>query len=211
MTSDKYFETRFEYDESRDAVWKIITSYLAREIRETDAVLDLGAGYCSFINNVKARKKYAVDTYPDFAKNAAPGVETYVRDAWDLSVFVSGSLDVVFSSNILEHMTREQIIATLKEVQRVLKKGGKFILLLPNFKYAYKTYYDDYTHVTPLTEVGTCDLLRSEEFRIRKSFPKFLPFSFKSWLPKAPLLVWLYLRLPFKPFAGQMLIIAEKP
>jgi len=39
---------------------------------------------------------------------------------------------------------------------------------------------------------------------------KFLPFSFKTKLPKFKILIWIYLRLPYKPFAKQMLIIAAK-
>jgi len=211
MTDSKYFETRFAYDAARDGVWKVISSYLSGEIKGTDAVLDLGAGYCSFINNIKAGKKYAADTYPDFKKNAAADVETYVCDSSDLGALPAGALDAVFSSNMLEHLPLEKILSTVREARRLLKSGGKLILLLPNFRYSYRTYYDDYTHVTPLTDAGVCDLLKSEGFEIKKSLPKFLPFSFKSRLPKAPFLVWLYLRLPFKPFTGQMLIVAEKP
>jgi SAM-dependent methyltransferase len=210
MTDSKYFKTRFTYEAGRDRVWKVLCSYFNSEIKETDAVLDLGDGYCNFINNIKAGKKYAVDTYPDFKKNAAVGVTSYVCDSSDISALPTESLDAVFSSNMLEHLTLDKILLTVKEAHRVLKKGGKVILVLPNFRYSYKTYYDDYTHITPLTDTGVCDLLRSAGLEIKKSIPKFLPFSFKSRLPKSPFLVWLYLSLPFKFFPGQMLVIAEK-
>ena len=37
-----------------------------------------------------------------------------------------------------------------------------------------------------------------------------MPFSMKSRLPVAEWLVRLYLALPFRPLAGQFLVIAEK-
>jgi hypothetical protein len=48
---------------------------------------------------------------------------------------------------------------------------------------------------------------------MKASFPKFMPVNMKSTLrlnlPLLPLLVRTYLNLPFKPFAGQMLLVAE--
>jgi hypothetical protein len=39
--------------------------------------------------------------------------------------------------------------------------------------------------------------------------PRFLPFSMKSRLPKVGWLVSLYLALPWRPLAGQFLLVAE--
>jgi len=210
MTNKGYYETRFTYDKNREKVWKIICEYLSKEISENSIVLDLGAGYCNFINNIKAKKKYAVDNYEEFKINANKDVKAVVCNSYDLNLFQNDFFEVVFSSNMLEHLTLDKIVTTIKEIYRILKKGGILILILPNWTYSYKNYYDDYTHITPLTHIGICDLLKTEGFNIKKCIPKFLPFSFKSRLPKIPFLVWLYLRLPFKPFAKQMLIIAEK-
>jgi hypothetical protein len=58
--------------------------------------------------------------------------------------------------------------------------------------------------------VGIKDMLMSKGMNIIKIIPKFLPFSFKSNFPVAKFFVKLYIKLPFKPFAGQMLIVAEK-
>jgi hypothetical protein len=55
------------------------------------------------------------------------------------------------------------------------------------------------------------DLLRSKGFVVERIESRFMPFTMKSRLPKWPWLVKLYLRLPWRPFAGQMLIFASKP
>jgi len=45
----------------RDKVWQILTrNYFQRWVRPTDAVLDVGAGYCAFINNIQAAQKFAL-------------------------------------------------------------------------------------------------------------------------------------------------------
>ena len=40
----------------------------------------------------------------------------------------------------------------LSEVFRILKPGGIFYLSTPNFRYCYKSFYDDPTHVKPYTD-----------------------------------------------------------
>jgi hypothetical protein len=83
--------------------------------------------------------------------------------------------------------------------------------LQPNFKYCGRNYFDDYTHIQIFTEISLSDLLRSHGFRLIAVRPRFLPFSMQSSLPVSPSLVRWYLRLPFKPFASQMLLVVEKP
>jgi hypothetical protein len=36
----------------------------------------------------------------------------------------------------------------------VLRPGGRLVLLTPDFRHAYRTFFDDHTHVRPLTREG---------------------------------------------------------
>lgn len=207
--TDPYYQSRFTFDARRDEVWKEICRYLQRYIPEDSQVLELGAGYCHFINHVRARGKSAVDLSPDGLRRAAEGVRTYAGSCTDLHFLPAESMDVVFASNLLEHLERPDTLKTLSEVRRVLKKGGRLILIQPNFKYCAKEYFDDYTHVQIFTHLGLQDLLKSCGFEIAAVQPRFLPFSMQSRVPKAPFLVRLYLHSPVKPFAGQMLVVAQ--
>lgn len=82
------------------------------------------------------------------------------------------------------------------------------MILSPNFKYYYKVYFDDYMHKSIITDKSLKDMLQASGFSIEKIYPKFLPFSAESKLPKSSLLLRLYLKSPCKPLAGQMLVIA---
>jgi SAM-dependent methyltransferase len=211
---DAYFKTRFGYDPRRDQVWKEVVRWIQRHYVPTDSrVLDVGAGYCNFINNVTARRRSAVDVFTRFPEYAAAGVETHVSTCTDMSFFADDSFDVVFASNLAEHLTRPDLILFLSEARRVLALGGLLILMQPNFKYCSTTYFDDYTHVQIFTDASLFDFLEAYGFKIRASYPKFMPVNMKSTLrlnlPALPLLVRLYLNMSFKPFAGQLLMVAE--
>ncbi len=84
-------------------------------------------------------------------------------------------------------------------------------MIQPNFRLEPRRYFDDYTHRTAFTDNGFRDFLTAEGWKIAHSEPRFLPFTMKSKLPTAAWLVRLYLSLPYRPMAGQFLVIAEKP
>lgn len=205
-----YFLTRFTFDARRDAVWREICSFLQkRHIPPESRILDLGAGYCHFINNILGKEKHALDISDIILEYARQNVITHVQSCTTLDGFGDDLLDVVFASNIFEHLGRDELSKALCEVRRVLRPDGRLIVIQPNFKYCHRAYFDDYTHMQIFTHIGLCDLLMSSGFTIRGVKPRFLPFSAKSKWPKSPVLVKLYLHSPFKPFAGQMLIVAE--
>ena len=205
-----YYQTRFSYAPGRGGVWRVISRYLERYLPPRAAILDLGAGYCSFINHVRAGEKHALDVFPGFVDYAAADVRTYVSACWDLSAFNDGQLDIVFTSNVLEHLSRAEVLDTLHEVRRALKPGGRLLIIQPNFRYCAREYFDDYTHQTVFSHVSLADLLASVGFRVDVVIPRFLPLTLKSRLPQWPWAVALYLRLPVRPMAKQMLLVATR-
>ena len=50
----------------------------------------------------------------------------------DLSAFDDASVDLVYSGQSIEHVTRDDAEAACREVRRVLKPGGQFCLDTPN-------------------------------------------------------------------------------
>jgi SAM-dependent methyltransferase len=210
MTGDH--EAHLPEDPARAVVWNVVADYLAPWMPANGAVVEIGAGYCAWINNVAAARRVAVDVWPEVARFAAPGVETRVLDASrELLTLGASSFDVVLASNILEHFEPGVAISVVEDVHRVLKSGGRLIIIQPNFRYAAKHYFDDYTHRSVFTDVSLPNLLRAHGFRIDRVQPRFLPYSMRgSRLPIRSWTVRAYLRSPIKPMAGQMLVIASK-
>lgn len=206
-----YFTTRLAYDGRRPVVWRAIAQYLRRWISADAAVLELGAGWCDLSNALGARRVVAVDADPTVATAAGPGVEAQVGDCRDLSMFSDGEFDVVAASNLLEHLERSDVVATLAEARRVLRPGGRLILIQPNFRLQPGKYFDDYTHISIFTDRALADLLTVEGFVIDTVVARFLPLTVHSPLAFMARLTPLYLRLPVRPLAGQMLVVATRP
>ena len=203
-----YFRTRLAPNAHRAAVWNHLCTYLQRWIPTDADVLELGAGWCDFANTIAARRVVAMDLDPTVRSAAAEHVQAEVGDCTDLSRFDSGSFDVVFASNLLEHLERPATALLLAEAARVLRPDGVLMLLQPNFRLNPGGYFDDYTHVSIYTDRSLADYLRSLDWRIVRAFPRFLPLTLNSRGSALTFLVPWYLRSPVKPLAGQMLLIA---
>lgn len=210
MTPGAYHQTRFEFDPRRDVLWRTLCqAYFAKFIRPDFHVLDLGAGYAHFINHVQCAQRTAIDRFEMLRKYAAPGVATRIGEITDLEFLSDHSVDFAFASNVFEHLSQDDLALVLRQLRKKLKRGGTLNILQPNYRLAFREYFDDYTHVSVYSDVSMCDFLRAHGFRILSCQPGFLPFSIKSRFPVAPWLIRLYLKLPWKPFAKQMFIRAE--
>jgi SAM-dependent methyltransferase len=204
----RYFETRLAEDPHRGTVWRHICAYLQRWIAPTDDVLELGAGWCDFANAVTARTVTAMDIDAVVVKAARPGVTAVVGDCTDLSRFDDESFDDVLASNLLEHLDRPTGETLLAEASRVLRPGGRLLLIQPNFRLNPNEYFDDYTHVSIYTDRSLRDLLTASGWDVRHVAARFLPLTMKSRVSGLTFLVPWYLRSPIKPLAGQMLVVA---
>jgi SAM-dependent methyltransferase len=205
-----YHQTRFEYDKRRETLWRSLYDfYFKRWIREDDCVLELGAGYGHFISNVKARRRIALDVWSEMPNYVQPGVESHVGSVTDLSFLQDGSVDFAFASNLFEHITHDDLACVLRQLENKLAGRGLLCLLQPNYRYAYKQYFDDYTHITVYSHLAMCDFLRACGYEIVECIPKFTPLTVKSRFRISPILIWLYLHSPVKPLGKQMLIIAR--
>ena len=207
--SEKYFRIRFKQDAARDRVWKVIVEYLTRYIPARSNVLDLGGGYCNFINNIRAEEKHVIDVFDEVDKYAAKDVIVHKQSITKMDNLKSSYYDVIFASNIFEHVTRAELDDVITQIKRILRKGGQLIILQPNFRYAFKVYFDDYTHKQIFTATGLSNFLEACGFTIKVRKDRFLPFSMEARMPKGAALVWFYLRSPIKPLAGQMLLVAQ--
>ena len=204
-----YHDTRFTFDRRREVLWKTLyDSYFRKLIAAGDCVLELGAGYGHFINQVRCRRRIAIDQWPGFVKYIDPAIEAKVTRVDDLSFLDDLSVDFILASNLFEHLTQTEFAAVLSQLKRKLRPGGTLNILQPNYRVAYREYFDDYTHVAVYSDLSMCDFLAAHGFRVVECKPRFLPLTIKSRFPVWPGLIRLYLALPVKPLAKQMLIRA---
>jgi len=194
----------------RAGIWREIARYVLKDAPNAETVVELGAGYCDFINQVEARTRVAFDLNPEMSAFAAPGVDLRVGDCRGLSGVADGSVDVVFASNFLEHFVVAEAAGLLRDIRRVLRPAGRLLLLQPNYLRSPEHYWDDPTHRTAFHHRNLPKLIEANGFRVLRMVPGLLPFSMKSRLPKIPVLVRWYLHSPIRPLAAQMYAVAER-
>lgn len=210
-SNDDYYATRFRPDPRRARLWAHLTRYLSRYVPAGGTVLELGAGYCYFINQIHGGRRVAVDLGDHVAVHAAPAVEAVNADARAyLATVPDASVDFVFASNFLEHFDWPDLEVMGRHVLRVLRPGGRLGLVQPNFRLNPGRYFDDYTHRAIFTDVSLTDWLESLGFQVVRCVPRFLPLTVKSRAGGLTFLVPLYLRSPWRPLAGQMFVLAER-
>jgi len=205
-----YHASRLIQDERRAATWRALWRHHFRHRIKPDAtVLDLGAGYGDFINSVTAARRIALDTWSGLSDHVAAGVEPIIGPVTDLSALAEASIDFAFASNLFEHLSQEELVQVLGQLRGKLRVDGELCILQPNYRYAYREYFDDYTHRTPYSHIGLADLLRAHGWTVTQVAPRFLPLTIKSRLPTWDWLVGAYLRSPLKPMGKQMMISAR--
>jgi SAM-dependent methyltransferase len=208
--SQGYHESRFTADPRRDVLWKTLwRAFFRHRVPAHACVLDLGSGYGQFINNVVAARRIAIDSWPGFASHLAAGVEAIIGDVTNLSMIEDDTVDFAFASNLFEHLTQSQLAVVLVSLRKKLAPGGTLTILQPNYRYAFREYFDDYTHTAVWSHVSLPDFLVANGYEVVELYPRFLPLSIRSRLPVWPLLIRAYLVCPLKPLGKQMLMVAR--
>jgi SAM-dependent methyltransferase len=211
------YDVRFDEEERRakQAIWRVLCEhFFQRFVDEEAVVLDLACGFGEFSRFIRARRKLALDSNPAVAPLLPADVEFIEGSADDLSMLEDESIDLCFTSNFFEHLPdRATMDRVLRGVRRKLRPGGRFIAMQPNIKYAGSDYWDYYDHVLPLSHLSTREAFLKNGYRIERIIPRFVPFSTKSAYPKHPLLVLLYLKLPWiwRLLGKQFVILAHRP
>jgi len=210
------YSRRFAGIEQRRAVvWQTLARYyFPRWIKPADTVLDLGAGYCEFINSISAAHKYVLDSNPATAGKAAPGITVLSQEATQPWSMPSESVTVVFSSNFFEHLpTKEDLARCLAEAYRVLRPQGLLIALGPNIRICFDVYWDFVDHHLPLSDRSMVEALEIAGFKKELVKPRFLPYTMSDRVPHRAFFVRLYLLFPLaqRLWGKQFLVIVRKP
>lgn len=151
-----------------------------------DRIIDIGCGWGNI--SLKLQKEgfnvIGIDyskTSIDICKRSArkQGLDEnrfFCRDAAN-TLLSSNAFDVVYCSDLVEHLYPDVYISFVKEVYRILKKGGKFIIYTPNSSHILEILKNnnvilkkDITHVDYKTMARLKQSLSNEGFTINKSY-----------------------------------------
>lgn len=204
------FGSRTDY---RTKVWRVLAPHFGQWFSSTGAVLDLGAGFCEFINNAHAGKKYAMDLNPEIYRRAGEGVVALQQDCTEPWPLPDGELDAVFTSNFLEHLPdRESIVRVLSSAYRCLKPGGRLIAMGPNIKHVAGAYWDFFDHYVELTELSLAEALTICGFEVETVVGRFLPYTMSVGRQYPIWMLRCYLAFPaaWSLFGKQFLVVGRK-
>lgn len=209
------YQLRFERTAVyRNNLWRILCRrYFNQFITPRMAVLDLGCGWGEFINNIQTGRKFAMDMNPDAGKHLFEETTFINQDCSRQWPLAAESLDMVFTSNFLEHLPDKSCIErTISEAFRCLKRGGLIICLGPNIRHVPAAYWDFWDHLVPLTDLSIAELLKLNGFAIQRRIARFLPYSMSSdRRPPLFLAAWyLKMRMVWPFFGKQFLVIGRK-
>lgn len=199
----RLYDARFNRLERirKKQLWKILCErFLQQFVSEQDAVLDVGAGQCEFINHIRSQKRIALDIRRDLKDYADDGVIVKISSIKHLTrKFSPRSMDVIFMSNLLEHLnSKEDVFRLLLEAYSLLKPGGRLLIMQPDIRLVGHAYWDFFDHKVPITFASLWEVLRSIGFVISYYRYPFLPYSTKvAHLPLWPPLLVVY--LAFRP------------
>jgi len=108
---------------------------LSRFLNKSAVFLELGPGDCqaSFEVARHVRKVYAVDVSDKIARNFKQPENFELIFSADPGInFFSGSIDIAYSNQLMEHLHPDDAIEQLKGIYRALVQGGIYICLTPN-------------------------------------------------------------------------------
>jgi SAM-dependent methyltransferase len=214
VLEDEYRRRFGERGEYRDRVWQVLCrDFFSAYIPEDATVLDLGAGWGEFTRNVTAREKYAIDLNPETGRRVEGFARFFHQDCSKPWPLADAALDVVFTSNFLEHLpSKDAVDATLREAFRCLKPGGRIVCMGPNVRYVPGAYWDFWDHHIPITDASMAEALELQGFTVRRRIARFLPYTMSGNRQTPPVFVKAYLRLPIAwlIFGKQFLVVATR-
>lgn len=137
---------------------------LSKEIHKNNIVYDFGAGTgllaeLFFIKN--KIQPFCIEIDPELIrllKNKNFNVATKISK--------KNIADVVYSSNVLEHI--EDDFHALKEINSLLKRNGKLILLLPAFNFLFSQHDINVGHYRRYNKKTIINLLNTSGFLVEK-------------------------------------------
>ena len=163
------------HEKSLNIINQLLEISNLRKVDETSRLLDVGSGdgtLLDYLNSKNITNKGCDIEDANLEKDSLP--------------FEDSSFSHVLLYAVIEHIKNTDHL--ISEIRRVLKKDGNLILITPNFRYCYDTFYDDPTHIKPFTDRSISELLKIMNFK---------NINVRPWTSNLIKIIW---KLPFSFF-----------
>lgn len=152
MKHMSYFsEIEYKPKTENDSLW-FETLYFNRWFKDmAGPILDIGCATGNFIS-VAPSIIEGIDVDDDCLRAAKKrGLNVRKIDLnKEMHILESDKYEGIYAKHVIEHL--QEPLNFLREIKRILKPGGKAIILTPNCPYMLdKGFWDDYTHIHPFT------------------------------------------------------------
>ena len=194
---------RFRFNEvereRKAGVWKVLCRhFFQRLVPREGTLLDVGCGFGEFLNHIEAARRIGMDLNEESREHLAPGIEFHRASALDLDRFPESSIDLIFCSNVLEHLpSKGDVDLFLAASRRILRPGAALLVLGPNIRFTGGAYWDFWDHHTPITDRSLREAMHLQGLTVDLCIPRFLPYTTREPLPQHDFLVRMYLDMPF--------------
>lgn len=160
-----------ELDARSHTLQRVVSRYFPAN--RDASVLDLGCGYGALVRAAHEcgyRGTWGVDRSAQQVAAATRLGITGVREGdlvATLQAQPDASHDVIVTFDVIEHLTKDEIVALADDVRRVLRPGGRWIIHAPNAESPMfgRIRYGDFTHEQAFTRFSISQLLLSSGFK----------------------------------------------
>lgn len=167
---DKYLSVVYPEDNGNTYPRKLCKYLIDRfDIKEGSKLIDLGCGDGQM---VELFREYKVDA-AGADKRISTERDKKIYRAMDFEISPYKDLgygqaayerqDFVYSKSLIEHIRDYNNF--INAIKHMLKPGGKFVILTPDWKSAVKWFWDDYTHTKPFTRKSLRDMMLVSGFK----------------------------------------------
>lgn len=150
----RFFAARFSGDEP---VIRRQSEAFSELFRGRTRVLDLGSGRGTFLELLRdlGAGGYGVDLDPTMTEAVrSRGLEAQTADGLEhLRGLPAGALDGLYARHVAEHILPGELVATLRELRRVLRPGSPVVFITPNpatLTVGAHTFWLDPSHRRPI-------------------------------------------------------------
>ena len=162
---------------------------------QTGKLLDVGCGRGEFVEIFKA---LGFDAYGVDLEATAPRTERVDLETEKMP-FPDDSFDFLMCKSTIEHI--RNVYHFTGEMYRVLKPGGKIVIMTGDWKTIHHIFYLDVDHKTPFMKCSLNDLLLRYQFKnVKVDYFFCLPYTWRSKLLHIiPLMIAFFIRIDFAP------------